>query len=322
MHLNNRSMSPVRAFALPGFAAGFLVTFALLFAGCSDSGSPNNSPLFSLSDDPSAFAAKPMAVSSNFAVLANAAVTATNATITGDVGTFQATPTGSVTLTSSTVNGTVHVGDAAAIQAYNDFLTEYAAITPDPGDILLTGTLAGVTLAPGSYYFDAAAALTGVLTLDGPADGVWIFKIGTSGTGALTGTNFSVVMAGDGQACNVTWWVAQAVTMTTSGFQGNILAGAAVTMTGGPFNGNIWSQADVTLTGTEAIGCECTNCNQGNGNGNGNGNNHGKCNQGVGNGPEDCDPGNSNHHNSSNDENGGTPGDPGRGHKGGQTVRL
>jgi hypothetical protein len=37
-----------------------------------------------------------------------------------------------------------------------------------------------------------------------------------------------------------------------------------------------------------------------------------KCNQGVGNGPEGCDPGNSNHNRPSNDEEGGSPGNPGR----------
>lgn len=36
------------------------------------------------------------------------------------------------------------------------------------------------------------------------------------------------------------------------------------------------------------------------------------CNQGVGNGPEGCDPGNSDAHKGSNDENGGVPGAPGR----------
>jgi hypothetical protein len=42
------------------------------------------------------------------------------------------------------------------------------------------------------------------------------------------------------------------------------------------------------------------------------------CNQGVGNGPEECDPGNSNQGDpgNSNDENGGTPGNPGK--KGGK----
>ena len=39
-----------------------------------------------------------------------------------------------------------------------------------------------------------------------------------------------------------------------------------------------------------------------------------RCNQGVGNGSEGCDPGNSNQGNpfGSNDEPGGTPGNPGR----------
>ncbi len=38
-----------------------------------------------------------------------------------------------------------------------------------------------------------------------------------------------------------------------------------------------------------------------------------KCNQGVGNGNEGCDPGNSDHNQPSNDEGGGQPGNPGRG---------
>jgi hypothetical protein len=262
----------------------------------------------------------PSATGSNFALLGNAAVTATDASITGNAGTFEAPPTGAVTLTNTPITGTVHVGDAVAQQTYNNFVTTYDGITLSPGDSLLTGTLAGVTLAPGSYYFDGAATLAGTLTLDGPANGVWIFKIGTGGTGALTGTGFSVVMAGGAQACNVTWWVAEAVTMTDSNLQGNILAGAAITLTGGTLNGNAWSQAGVTVTGTAVTGCTGGN---GNGNGNGNcdddhgkGNDHGKYNQGVGNGPDGGDPGHSNHNHSSNDEDGGKPGKPGR--KGGK----
>jgi hypothetical protein len=144
------------------------------------------------------------------------------------------------------------VGDGIATQAFNDFLNTYATLAPNPGDVCttLTGTLAGVTLSPGVYCFDAAATLTGVLTLNGPSDGIWIFKIGASGTGALTGTSFSVDMAGGGQASNVTWWVAQAVTMTDSRFIGTILGGAAITLTRGSFDGYAWSKADVTITGT------------------------------------------------------------------------
>ena len=43
-------------------------------------------------------------------------------------------------------------------------------------------------------------------------------------------------------------------------------------------------------------------------------NSRGDCNQGVGNGAEGCDPGNSNNNQPSNDEDGGVPGAPGRAH--------
>jgi hypothetical protein len=203
------------------------------------------------------------AAAQSFAVLGEAAVTCTNGDIVGDVGTNQATPTGAVTVTGCPT-GTVHVGDAAAKQAFAAFQSRYAALTPKLGDTCttLSGTLAGRRLAPGVYCFPAAAALAGVLTLNGPSNGTWIFKIGSTlatspaaPTGALTGTGFTVVMAGAGQACNVTWWVAEASTMTDSNLKGTILAGAAITETGGTLNGSIFSKAGVTITGTAVTGC-------------------------------------------------------------------
>jgi hypothetical protein len=185
-------------------------------------------------------------------------------------------------------------------QVVDDFDTAYAKFMDIQCDVTLTGTLAGETLTPGVYCFDAAAELTGVLTLKGPAEGIWIFKIGTKAAGALTGTNFSVVMDG-GTPCNVYWWVDAAATMTTSNFVGTILAGEAITVTDGTFNGDALAKAAVTLKGTILTGCEA-----------GGGKHGSRCNQGVGNGPEGCDPGNSNNHNPSNDENGGVPGNPGR----------
>jgi hypothetical protein len=181
-------------------------------------------------------------------------VTLTDSVVTGDVGTL-----GAYTNTRSTVIGNVHEADLVAQQGYDDFLVAYdafAAIPTDPTH-LLTGTLAGVTLAPGVYYFEAAATVTGVLTLDAQNDpnAQWIFKIGTLGTGALTGTGFSVVMINGGTPCSVYWWVAEAATMTASNFQGTILAGMAITATGGTFNGDALAKADVTLTGTELAGC-------------------------------------------------------------------
>jgi hypothetical protein len=191
----------------------------------------------------------------SYGVLANSAVTCTSSTINGDVGIFTVgTP---VTQTSCPINGTVHAGDAAAAAAYADFLAAYDAIAAIPAEqcVVLTGTLAGEVLPPGVYCFDAAATLTGQLTLDGPSTAVWVFKIGTAGTGALTGTNFSVVMTGGAQPCNVYWWVAEAATLTTSNFQGTLLAGAATTFTGGSLIGRDFTKAAATLTGVVTAAC-------------------------------------------------------------------
>ena len=294
-----------------GLAAGVVITLAMLAAACTDSVSPITAPSRQL------LASNNKSIAAlNFTVLANAAVSCKDGSIAGSVGTFLTTPPGAITQVRCPISGSIDIGDAAATAAFNGFLAEYAALAPVPGNgcTVESGTLADVTLPPGTYCFPAAAALTGTLTLKGPSNGTWLFTIGTAGlggTGALTGTNFSVVMANGGQPCNVTWWVSQAATMTTSGFQGNILAGAAITITGGPINGNLWAGAsgvgDVSTTNSVVTGCAGTT-----GNGNGNGNGKSACNQGVGNGPEFCDPGNSNNHNGSNDENGGIPGKPGR----------
>ena len=241
----------------------------------------------------------------SFAVLAGTAVTCTRSTVNGDLGVYPGT---AVTQNSCVVNGTIHAGDGVAKQAQSDFRSAYAAFGAITCTQTVTGTLAGVTLTPGVYCLDSSEK-TGVLTLDalGNANAVWIFQIGTSGTGALTGTNFSVVMPNGGSACNVYWWVAQGATMTTSHFLGTILAGAAITVTGGTVDGRALAKAAVTLTDTTLTGCVATS-----GHGQGKANEH--CNQGVGNGPEGCDPGNSNQGDPSrsNDELGGTPGDPGR----------
>jgi Ice-binding-like len=299
---------------------------ALLSAACSnDSASRINGPplLSSSSNDRSAAA-------SNFAVLANAEVTCTRGTITGDVGTFLAPPAGKVTLNDGClINGTVHNGDAAAISAYNAFLGEYkdVANTRCTGSLNTVYTDVAFTLRPGVYCNAADVTFTRTtLTLDGRGNqnAVWIFKIGTGGTGALTGTDLSVIWTG-ANPCNVTWWTAQGATITDDQagvphpFVGTILAGAAITTTGTntagvpadhlSFAGDAFAKADVTMTDTDLVGCQ-----GGKRNGKDKDKDKDKCNQGVGNGPEGCDPGKSNHGDdaNSNDENGGKRGDPGR----------
>ena len=198
----------------------------------------------------------PTPPASTFRVLARVAVACTDGSIAGDVGTFEDAPTGSFTPVNCPVTaGTAQVGTAASIAAYNDFVAAYDARETVACGTVLTGTLAGVTLPPGVYCFDNAATLTGTLTLNGPPTGVWLIKVGTSGVGALTGTGFSVVMAGGASACNVTWWVEDAATMTDSNLRGAILAGGDVTATRGTLHGNAWSQGDVTITGTVLSAC-------------------------------------------------------------------
>ncbi len=273
-----------------------------------------------------------LGAASNFAVLSvgtetqprttgadpTAAVTLSYSVVKGDVGSA-----GAVTLTGSTINGNLLYSGALTntgstiwgtstqplpAQVETDFDTAYATFANLSCTGTLTGTLAGQILEPGVYCVDAVAK-TGVLTLDakGDANAVWIFLV----DGALTGTNFSVVMANGATACNVYWWVKAATTMTTSDLKGTVLAGAAITTTDGTFEGRALAKAGVTLTSAGFVGCE--GGNGGNG-GNGGGKSQSKCNQGVGNGPESCDPGNSNQGNPfrSNDELGGVPGNPGR----------
>jgi len=206
---------------------------------------------------PAAKIAPSLGSAAQFAVLSAApkpfgAVTLTGSTVNGDVG--SSGPRASVVQTGSIITGRVFA--PVSTKVVTDFNKAYNALALVPCETVLTGTLDAVILPPGVYCFDAAAELTGVLTLNGPANGIWIFKIGTSGTGALTGTNFSVVMAGGGQPCNVYWGVSDAATLTDSAFVGTILAGADITITRGTFTGNALAKAGVTMTDTYLVGCQ------------------------------------------------------------------
>jgi hypothetical protein len=66
-----------------------------------------------------------------------------------------------------------------------------------------------------------------------------------------------VVMANGGQPCNVFWLVGADSTLTTSTFQGNILAGGptgSFTSTGGTLIGRVLANGAVTLTGPNLHG--------------------------------------------------------------------
>lgn len=188
----------------------------------------------------------------NFTVLAGTAVTCTTSTVDGDVG----GPV--VTQTLCTVNGTVHINDAAVTAANLDREDAYAELAATACTTTFGSTLNGLPpLPPGVYCFPAGATGTGAtLTLVGDADDVWIFKVGTEAPGALTATNFTVVFEGGGEPCNVYWWVDAAATLTDSNFAGNILAGAAITITRGTLSGAAYADTAVTLTDTSVTGCD------------------------------------------------------------------
>ena len=172
-------------------------------------------------------------------------VTTTRSMINGDVGTSG--PLSSVIQTAGSISGSIIAPVTAQVLA--DFNRAYDAFAPIPCDRVLTGALAGITLPPGVYGFDAAATLTGQLTLDGPANGIWLIKVG----GGLTGTSLAnVLLAGGARAKNVFWWVVGAATMTDSNFVGTILASENITLTRGTYIGNALAKGSVTLTDTTA----------------------------------------------------------------------
>lgn len=202
-----------------------------------------------------AWAQVSLGAASGFAVLGGTNVTCTHAVVTGDVG---VSPGGAVPFTDTGcafAGGTPPGTNQAAAQAKPAFLSAYAALRSTPNCIHTGGTLAGRELPPGVYCLDPAAK-TGTLTLQGRSTGVWIFLA----NGAVTGTNFHVVMAGGGLACNVFWAPSAGLTMTTSTFKGNILAGNAaagsITLTGGTLVGRALADVAVTMTGVGVMGCD------------------------------------------------------------------
>ncbi len=172
--------------------------------------------------------------------------------ITGDVGTTGASITNSP---PCTIIGATNVSLPLLGSVVTDFNIAYAALASlNPtcdGVIPTTST----TLPPGVWCSAAATTFTGAVTftLNGSASDVWVFRVGTGGLGALTGTNFSVVMGEGALACNVYWRSAEATTMTNSFFKGTVLSGDAITMTGGSWEGRALAKTDVTVTDVGAV---------------------------------------------------------------------
>jgi Ice-binding-like len=175
----------------------------------------------------------------------SAAVTlAVNSSVTGDVGLNPVDACNNCVVGTTVLNGVIHNGDAAAIQAQTDFKAAYddaATRTlnacPISGDLSAaqaacvgyTPSTPGPTYGPGLYRTTAAMTLDGTITLDagGNANAVFIFQTDSSLT---TGTSSRVLLAGKAKAKNVWWMAGSAATLgVSSHFKGTVIAnGAAV----------------------------------------------------------------------------------------------
>jgi type VI secretion system secreted protein VgrG len=211
-----------------------------------------------------------MGSAESFAVLGHEAVTnVPTSTIVGNVG---VSPGSSITgFTSSpgvavadpqVTGGLVHkttTGPGSAAAALADAIKAYNGLAGMPftpaNDFTGAPTLGGRTLSSGVYHFDAAADLTGTLTLDAGSNNNawWVFQIGT----ALTTATSSVVRvtnpgSNGGIDDGVFWQIGSDATLgTTTAFEGNILAHDSITLITGATieNGRVFA-----LTGAVTLG--------------------------------------------------------------------
>ncbi len=213
------------------------------------------SPLARLQVYAQPYATQPsLGTASNFAVLGGSTVTNTGSTaVHGDVG---VSPESSVTgFPPGSVSGTIHAGDAVALQAQNDLATAYANAVGQSCNVPLSGQdLGGQILTSGVYCFATSAQLTGQLTLDGQGNpaSVFIFQIGSTLT---TANNASVLLINGAQACNIFWQVGSSATLgTDTHFTGNILASSSITSTTGALsNGSLYAHNGAVTLDTNTI---------------------------------------------------------------------
>jgi hypothetical protein len=186
-----------------------------------------------------------------FAVLAGTpAVTNTGpTTILGDVGIH---PAAAVTgFPPGIVNGTIHAGDAVALNAKSALVTAYNdAAGRTPAVVVAGGTLGGQTLVGGVYNSGGfTLGLTGTVTLNGQNDpsSVWIFQATSD---LITASSSTVAFINGAQPCNVFWQVTSSATLGSgSSFVGTILALTSITMASAvTVNGRALARnGDVTL---------------------------------------------------------------------------
>jgi Ice-binding-like/WxL domain surface cell wall-binding len=174
----------------------------------------------------------PLGGADGFAVMAGSTVTSAGVSaVTGDLG---LSPGTAVTgFPPGTINGTLHAGDATAVQAHADLATAYTDAVGRAPAVPILGDLGGVTLTPGVYAAGAALTLAGTLTLDAQGNPAAVFIL-QAGSTLGTAAGSQVNLAGGAQSCNVFWQVGSSATLgASSGLAGTILASTSISMVDG-----------------------------------------------------------------------------------------
>lgn len=162
--------------------------------------------------------------------------------INGDIGTnagaFNGFPPG-------VVNGSIHVADAAAMQAATAVQAAYAYMSgiTYATEEAVYGGVPPVTLLPGSYFVKEATTLAGTLILDGGDPNATFFLMVN---GALTtGANSRVVVQNGASASNAYWQIRGLATLgQNSVMRGTLLVDGAINLvTGALLEGRGLSQA-------------------------------------------------------------------------------
>jgi hypothetical protein len=220
----------------------------------------------------------------NFVILAQAAITEANPSltaITGNVGTSPITGA-AMTITCAEVTGIIYSVDAtgpapcvktdstrltAAIGDKDIAYTEAAGrVVPDAVN-LGAGDISGLTIYPGLYKWSTGVTINTNVTLDAQGDpnAVWVLQIAgdltiaacPSCASALDAAGIKVILIGGAKAANVFWQVgaagspgAGATLNTYSTFNGNILSAKQVVLrTGAVLNGRALAKTQVVLDG-------------------------------------------------------------------------
>ena len=177
-----------------------------------------------------------LATAGPFVVLGGTTVTNTGPSVlNGNLGVSPGTELKGFEL-PAVVNGVSHATDEVAAQAQLDLTNAYNVAAGQP--VLPQNDLSGTDLGerklgPGIYRYNAAALLTGALTLDAEGDpnAQFVFKIGSQLT---TESASSVLLVNGASPCNVYWQVGSSADLgTTTAFQGNLMALTSISLKNG-----------------------------------------------------------------------------------------